>query len=140
MFVAWLVLVAALSGYAEQDSSKQDDCTHPQILLDASGKAIRLSSKEAQKRIIHCEPAKLPGTMDAKGVVLLIVLIDPEGKVHCATALNGHPLVRKFAMDAVTKWRFKPVERSGKRGAVYGVVSVRVSWDPHYGKDSCSKK
>ena len=139
MFVALLVLVAALSGYAEQDSARQGDCTHPQILLDARGRAIRLSSKETQKRIIHCEPAKLLGNIDAKGIVLLSVLIDPDGKVQCATALIGHPLMKKFAMDAVTKWRFKPVERLGKRGAVYGVVSVRVSWDPDYGKDSCSK-
>lgn len=139
MLALLLTFIFLFTGCLEQDLPKETACTHPQILLNKRGKPVRLSFKETQKRITHCEPVKLPGTLDVKGIMHLVVLIDPEGKVHCATPLHSPPFMNQFAIDAVKKWQFKPMEYEGKRVAVYGLVAVRVSWDSSYGKDSCDK-
>jgi hypothetical protein len=66
------------------------------------------------------------------------VVINAEGKVECAEAMNGHPLVKPFALDALKKWTFKLVEINGKPIAVLGIVFVDVSWDS--GPDQCRVK
>ena len=108
-------------------------------MLNEKGRAVHLSGKETEKRLVHCESAKLPGLYDGKGIIPIIVLIDPEGKVSCATALTGYSEMKKFSIEDVKKWTFKPVEKDGEAVAVYGLVSVRISWDKYYGKDSCDK-
>ncbi len=128
-------LILLFSATSAQDGANQEKCTHSELLLDGRGTPVQLNSKETQKRIIHCEKAK--SAHEGKGIIPLRILIDPEGRVHCATALTGHPILRKVAIDTVQKWRFKPIKKAGKYLAVYGLVSVRVSWDPSFGKESC---
>lgn len=139
MKVVAQTLVIFLSSWSGLALTMQNSCTHPNLLLDKRGKPVLLTWKETKKRITHCEAAKLPGTFDGKGIIQVKVLIDPEGMPQCVTALSGHPVMKDFATKAVLKWRFKPVEKVGKSVAAFGIVSVRVSWDSSYSKDSCDK-
>ena len=43
-----------------------------------------------------------------KGVVILEVTIDRDGKVHDATVLRSIPLLDQAALDVVTEWEFSP--------------------------------
>src|SRR5262245_34411211 len=109
---------------------KQSGCRdHPSLWRDARGSPFRLGSKELKKRRIDCEAPKLPGQWCGKGQVMFLVVINSEGKIECAEALNGHPWIRPYALDAVKKWTFKPVEVGGKQIAELGIVFVDVSWD-----------
>ena len=133
-FIAF-TLALFFSVTSAQGVTNQENCTHSELLLDRRGKPVELNSKETQKRIVHCEKAK--STYEGKSIIPLRILIDLEGRVQCATALTGHPILKKVAIDTVQKWRFKLMKKTGKYIAVYGLVSVRVSWDPSIGKDSC---
>ena len=134
-FIA-LTLTLMFSATLAQGVAKQEKCTHSELLLDGRGTPVQLNSKETQKRIIHCETAK--SAHEGKSIIKVRILIDPDGRVACATALTGHPILKIVAIDTVQKWRFKPMKKAGKNIAVYGLVSVRVSWDSSIGKDSCS--
>ena len=109
---------------------KQSVCRdHLSLWRDARGAPVRLSSKELKKRRIDCETPKLPGQWCGKGQIMFQVVINAEGKIECAEALNGHPWIRLYALDALKKWTFKPVEVDGKPIAALGIAVVDVSWD-----------
>ncbi|MGH9508710.1 MAG: energy transducer TonB [Terriglobales bacterium] len=42
------------------------------------------------------------------GEVLLLVVVNPEGKVQRAHHLSGNPFLAEAAETAVKKWRYKP--------------------------------
>ena len=44
------------------------------------------------------------------------------------------PDVKQYALDALKKWKFKPVEVDGKPIAALGIAEVDVSWDSAPGK------
>lgn len=118
---------------------KQSGCRdHQSLWRNAKGVPVRLSFKELKKRRIDCEAPKLPGYWCTKGQVMFLVTINAEGKVECAEAVNGHPLVKPYALDALKKWTFKPVKIGGKPIAVLGTVLVDVSWDS--GPGQCRSK
>jgi len=110
---------------------KQSVCRdHLSLWRDARGAPVRLSSKELKKRRIGCETPKLPGQWCGKGQIMFQVVINAEGKIECAEALNTiHPWIKPHATDALKKWTFKPVEVDGKPIAALGIAVVDVSWD-----------
>ena len=102
---------------------------HPKLLKDGKGKPVRLGYKKLKQRATNCELARLPGSFDAKGQVLVQVLVGPSGAVECALALNGHPLMKKFAQDAARKWTFRPLIEKDERVTFIGLLVMYVSWD-----------
>src|SRR5262245_48633084 len=110
---------------------KQNGCRdHQSLWRDDRGKPFRLAGRELEKRRIHCETPKLPGLWCGKGQIMFQVVINAEGKIECAEALTKfHPWITPYALDALKKWTFKPVEVDGKPIAALGVAAVDVSWD-----------
>lgn len=110
---------------------KKSRCIDQQSLWrDAQGKPYRLKGKELEERRIYCEAPKLPGLWCGKGVIVFQVVINAEGKIECAEVLAlRHPDVEQYALDALKKWTFKPVEVDGKSIAALGIAAVDVSWD-----------
>lgn len=58
----------------------------------------------------------------AEGAVSVQVLIDEEGKVVSATAVSGHPLLRRAAVEAAQRSRFTPTLLSNQPIKVTGVI------------------
>jgi hypothetical protein len=110
---------------------KQNGCRdHQSLWRDAQGKPYRLKGKELEERRIHCEAPKLPGLWCGKGTIIFQVVINAEGKIECAEVLAlNMPEVEQYALDALKKWTFKPVEVDGKPIAALGIAGVDVSWD-----------
>ena len=71
---------------------------------------IRMSHvlKNAVIEIPKPEYPKAAGAVNASGKVTVRVLIDLKGEVVKACALDGHPLLRKAAVDAAKAGIFKP--------------------------------
>ncbi len=63
--------------------------------------------------------AKMVG---AKGSVAVQVLIDENGNVIAANAVNGHPLLRSAAASAARNSKFRPTQLSGQPVKVTGVI------------------
>jgi TonB family protein len=51
---------------------------------------------------------ELARRMHVSGKVILLVAIDPEGKVTGTKVESGHALLAPAAQDAVSRWRFSP--------------------------------
>jgi protein TonB len=65
--------------------------------------------------VYHKDPdyPALARQMGAKGTVIVMAVIGTDGRVIKATAIQGHPLLRKAAEDAVRKWVYKPTLLNG---------------------------
>jgi protein TonB len=73
----------------------------------------------------YTEPARYAGI---RGVVILELIIDAAGAVESVKVHRGLPLgLTQSAIDAVSQWRFKPSEFSGRPVAVRYILTVRFS-------------
>jgi TonB family protein len=78
------------------------------------------------KRIKYVEPIYPPGALAARaeGYVVLEAVVGPDGRVHSAKVLKGHPLFDAAAMDAVLHWAYTPTTVSGVPVSVIMDVTV----------------
>lgn len=58
----------------------------------------------------------------ASGQVVVLVLIDKEGRVTAAQVVDGHPLLRAAAINAARASRFTPTQLDGKPVNVMGQI------------------
>ena len=65
----------------------------------------------------------IPKQMRIQGRVSVQVLIDEEGRVVSANAVDGHPLLAPAAQRAALQARFKPTLLSGQPVKVSGVIT-----------------
>jgi periplasmic protein TonB len=89
--------------------------------------AIILSSKGAEKRLIHSVPATYPAaarTAGGDGTVVIKAVVDENGNVSDARAVEGNPILATAAMKAVKQWRYRPYLRDGKALPFQTVVLV----------------
>lgn len=85
-------------------------CTVPKTgLKDSSGQTLWLQSDEMIDRAIEKIEPLHDAHFKGNGYVLVNVLVDESGKTVCAAPINGHPILRASAREAVTKWKFKPM-------------------------------
>ncbi len=125
----WAILICCLTPLGLAQDLKSTCSENPKLLKDGKGKPVRLGYKKLKQRATNCETVRLPGSFDAKGQVLVQVLVGPSGAVECALAISGHPLMKKFVQDAARKWTFKPLIEKDERVAVIGLLVMYVSWD-----------
>lgn len=59
----------------------------------------------------------------AAGAVQVQITISKEGRVIGATAINGHPLLRRAAVEAALKWVFNPAMSNGMPVEVQGTLT-----------------
>ena len=55
------------------------------------------------------------------------VLLDENGKVISARAIDGSPMLRQAAVDAARQARFSPTVLSGQPMKVSGVITYKFS-------------
>lgn len=66
-------------------------------------------------------------TARAEGVVTVEVVLDEEGKVISARAVDGSSFLRQAAVDAARKARFSPTILSGQPVKISGVITYKFS-------------
>ncbi|MEO6656202.1 MAG: energy transducer TonB [Pyrinomonadaceae bacterium] len=82
-------------------------------------------------RVLNSRTVKIPQpiippaarALHASGPVNVQITIDELGNVISATAISGHPLLRKAAENAAMQAEFKPFMRGGKAVKTSGVLS-----------------
>ena len=100
----------------------------------------KVKPRELKERVVNCAIPRLPGDLDAQGSVIVQVVVDEEGNVRCARIIYGHPLLRRAALDAAKKWKFKPLVVEGKAKPYVGLLSLFVSWDREESGKQCPKE
>jgi TonB family protein len=89
----------------------------------------RLASGEAPRVIRRVEP-KYPVTAlkaHLQGSVILEVVNDKSGNVKSVKVINGHPLLRKAAVDAVKQWKYEPYLIDGEAKSVIFNETINFS-------------
>jgi len=97
------------------------------VELPGEKSAIILSSKGAEKRLIHSVRATYPAaarSTGGDGTVVLKAVVDENGNVSDARAVEGNPALATAAMKAVKQWRYRPYLRDGKALPFQTVVLV----------------
>lgn len=61
------------------------------------------------------------------GLVQVQVLISVDGKVMQATAINGHTLLQRAAVEAARQWQFSPTTLSKVPVMVQGIISFNFT-------------
>jgi protein TonB len=83
-------------------------------------------------RLIHrVEPVypSLAKQRHIQGTVRLEALISTKGAIRRLRLLSGHPLLAPAALQAVRKWRYRPLEMNGRPAEVFTEISVE--FPPH---------
>jgi TonB family protein len=78
------------------------------------------------KRIKSVEPVYPPGALAEKveGFVIIEAVIGPDGRVHEAKVIKGHPSFDAAALDAVLQWAYVPSTLDGAPISV--IINVTV--------------
>ena len=95
--------------------------------LPGDNSAVILSSKGAEKRLVHHVPPTLPKGAAAQaleGTVILKTVVDDTGKVESVRLVEGNPALAEAAIHAVKQWRYRPYVRDGKSLSFQTVVLV----------------
>ncbi len=61
------------------------------------------------------------------GQVVLQAMISKQGTIEHLTVISGHPMLTQSAIDAVSKWRYKPYILNGEPVEVDTTVTVNFS-------------
>jgi len=121
--VLFILASSSVSGRQEQPPCN----AHPKLLRDERGKPIWIISNDLKKRATRRVAPKLPSSVRAEGTIIVTVLVDTEGRVQCAKATKGHPLLRRATEEAAKQWTFKPVVADGEVVAVFGCLAFDFS-------------
>lgn len=62
-----------------------------------------------------------------QGKVLLVAVIDTQGRITQLRALSGHPLLIAAAIDAVQQWRYRPYILNGQPVEVETQITVNFT-------------
>lgn len=85
--------------------------------------------ESTQHLLRHSDPIYPPIAKAAhvQGTVQLNALVDETGKVTRVDVVDGPPMLRAAAADAVSHWTYKPFERDGKLTPVKVIIFVPFS-------------
>jgi TonB family protein len=86
-----------------------------------------LSMTELEHLATRRAAIRPPSSVRAEGCIRVEIVINTDGKVGCARAENGHPLLQSAAVEAARSWEFRPWLEKGKPVAILGVLALPVS-------------
>jgi protein TonB len=93
----------------------------------ATPQKIRVSQGVAAGNLINrVEPLYPPIAKSARiqGTVVLQAVISKNGNIEGLRAVSGHPMLVPAAIDAVSRWRYKPYLLNGEPVEVETTITV----------------
>ena len=142
------LLLAFLLSLSGQGSANQTEVSYPKpwpcdpdasSSRDKRRRPVRLTAGELKKRVTYCKLPPIPPNLRVEGAVVVEVLIGTDGKVQCARALSGHPLLRWPAVMTAVEWTFKPYVAHGKPRAETGYLAMFFTLDKDKAKQACGE-
>jgi TonB family protein len=118
----------------EDVNFKEEETFYPSDLVIKSISEIK---KLVIKRVEPNFPAAAKA-VGARGKVLLLIIVNEDGKVLKAKAVAGHPLLRAASETAVRFWEFTPI-RNDEKPIKFG-GKVVIDWDIIFNKRNSEYK
>lgn len=116
-----------LLSQSEQSEGKKTCSPGRSVGRNKRGNPVRLSSEDLMSLVVEKAPLNPPallGRNNLHGIVKVEVLVNENGKVHCALGRSGHPFARDSAVRSVSRWVFKPYVIDGKAKSVIGILAL----------------
>jgi TonB family protein len=79
--------------------------------------ATAQEQSDASRKIVNKVAPPYPDlarTMQIRGTVRVIVVVEPGGKVKLTQVIGGNPVLVKAAVDAIYKWKWAPASQETK--------------------------
>jgi TonB family protein len=93
-------------------------------------KRLRVGGQRMQAKLIYQPKPRYPEEAKEAGIrgrVRLNVVIGMDGTIQDLSVLSGHPLLAKAALDAVSKWRYRPTLLNGEPVEVATEIDVNFA-------------
>jgi len=100
------------------------------LVSQESPQVLRISAATAEQSVLKkVEPIypQLAKAARVEGIVIVSIIISPEGKARPERAISGHPILIQSVMVAVHQWEYRPYLLEGKLRAVTALVRVPFS-------------
>ncbi len=113
---SFLLILFSVFIFSSTDIYAQDNATNSQKPISkgvVNGSAISLPKPTYPASAL---------AIGVSGAVSVQVIINEEGIVESATAVSGHPLLRKSSIEAARQSKFKPFKLQGQPIKVSGVI------------------
>ncbi len=115
-----------------QDQSKQEAPAQapPPAPVETRPKRIRAGGQVMAARLIEQPKPEYPAPARAAGIqgtVKLEAIVGKDGTIQDLKFLAGHPVLVKAALEAVSRWRYKPTLLNGEPVEVITEIDVNVS-------------
>ncbi len=109
------------------DSKNSSPAIPAEAGVSADATAVVLSSKGAEKRLIHSVPPSYPASAGgAEGTVVVKAMVDENGKVSSAQVVDGNAALAEAAVTAVKQWRYRPYLQDGKTVPFQTILDIDV--------------
>jgi periplasmic protein TonB len=94
---------------------------------------IRISHMNPGSLIYQPQPVypHLAVTAHVEGAVVLAALISKDGSIENLRLLKGHPMLVQSALEAVSKWRYRPYILNSEPVEVETLITVNFSLATH---------
>ena len=119
--------ISTNSSASEEPEQKAAVTSAPTSEFSEAKNVVILSSKGAEKRLLHHVKPVVPAKArqrSAEATVVLKALIDENGAVKALQPVEGDAAITDAAMKAVKQWRYKPYTRDGKALPFQTIVLV----------------
>jgi protein TonB len=106
--------------------------THPAEVgspVTTHAKPLPISHLDAGMLIKQVQPVypAIAKQTHTEGKVLLVAVIDTQGRIENLRALSGHPFLIPAAIDAVQQWRYRPYILNGQPVEVETQITVNFT-------------
>jgi TonB family protein len=102
-------------------------CTTIAVVLSGPFSGAQQDDTEVERKVVTRVAPSYPDLarrLKLRGVVKLIVVIAPDGKVKSTEVIGGNPVLTQAAIEAVRQWRYEAAPQQ-----THGVVELR--FDSH---------
>jgi periplasmic protein TonB len=130
-----LVPVTAASDLAQVDNRPTVNAAYPDTVASSVGAAavpVPVPAAVMVSNLLIARPPTYPDAArasHAEGQVLMQVVINKDGTVGHIHVLEGDPVLRSAAAEAVSKWRYRPYVVNGQPVEVSTTVAVNFTLD-----------
>jgi hypothetical protein len=90
---------------------------------------VCLTDAQMSKRVKHIEMENdlMGNHVNIDGIAAFQIVIGEDGHIVCAKAISGNPIAITLLMNAMNKWRLKPLVRNKLARRACGQLKLRFS-------------
>ena len=88
----------------------------PLLALLLTGAPVRSQDAAELKVLASSAPAypRIAEVIRASGKIVVLLVVNADGRVTNAEAVSGHPVLRRAAEEAAARWNFEPAGRGAR--------------------------